>query len=55
MNTMDFVVPSNYPVIATYRVMNLDGVLEDKTRAQPKVTGEQALTWYKNMLTGKSL
>ena len=33
--------------------MNSDGVMEDKTRAEPDVTDQQAVTWYKNMLTGK--
>ena len=27
--------------------------MEDTTRAEPDVTGEQVLTWYRNMLTGK--
>ncbi len=49
---MDFLVPSRLPPIPTYRVMNSDGVMEDKTRAPPNVTNEQVLTWYKNMLTG---
>jgi hypothetical protein len=53
VTAMDFVIPSNYPIIPTYRVMNSDGVLEDETRARPNVSNEQALTWYKNMLTGK--
>jgi len=47
---MDFVTPSDFPIIPTYRVMNADGVIEDKTRARPDVTNEQVLTWYRNML-----
>lgn len=49
---MDFLKPENLPPIATYRVMNLDGTLKDRTRASPNVSDEQALTWYRNMLTG---
>ena len=49
---MEFLKPENLPPIATYRVMNLDGTLQDQNRAAPDVTDEQALTWYKNMLTG---
>lgn len=32
--------------------MSDDGGLEDPTRAEPDVTDEQILTWYKNMITG---
>ena len=53
VTTMDFLTPSKLPLIPTYRVMNSYGVMEDKTRAEPDVTNEQVLTWYKNMLTGK--
>jgi 2-oxoisovalerate dehydrogenase E1 component subunit alpha len=49
---MEFVTPSDFPIIPTYHVMNLDGIMEDKTRARPDVSNEQALTWYRNMLTG---
>ncbi|MCJ1299238.1 hypothetical protein MMC08_002030 [Hypocenomyce scalaris] len=48
---MDFLTPSKLPPIPTYRVMNSAGIMEDKTRAEPDVTNEQILTWYKNMLT----
>ena len=51
---MDFVTPSDFPIIPKYRVMNADGVMEDKTRARPDVTNEQVLTWYRNMLVGKA-
>lgn len=50
---MSFVKPSDIPAIETYRVMDSDGVLVDKSRGPPSVTDEQALTWYKNMLTGE--
>ncbi|CZR70027.1 probable 2-oxoisovalerate dehydrogenase alpha subunit, mitochondrial precursor [Phialocephala subalpina] len=51
VTTMDFVIASNYPIIPIYGVMNADGYMEDKTRPRPAVTTEQALTWYRNMLT----
>ena len=34
--------------------MSDDGSLEDPNRADPDVTNEQVLTWYKNMLTGET-
>jgi 2-oxoisovalerate dehydrogenase E1 component alpha subunit len=55
VTTMDFVTPSDFPIIPKYRVMNADGVMEDKTRARPDVTNEQVLTWYRNMLVGKAI
>lgn len=48
---MSFVKPSEIAAIPTYRVMDSDGVVIDKNRATLSVTDEQALTWYKNMLT----
>lgn len=36
----------------TYRVMDSDGEIVDKTRGAPDVSDEEVLTWYKNMLTG---
>ena len=49
---MDFLEPLTLPRIPTYRVMSDDGSLEDPNRAEPDVTNDQVLTWYKNMLTG---
>lgn len=49
---MSFAKASDMPAIPTYRVIDSDGVLADKTRGEPEVTDEEALTWYKNMLTG---
>ncbi|KIW34654.1 uncharacterized protein PV07_01421 [Cladophialophora immunda] len=48
---MDFLVPKSLPPIATYRVMNAEGRVQDDARAPPDVTDEQVLEWYKNMLT----
>ncbi|RJE18401.1 2-oxoisovalerate dehydrogenase [Aspergillus sclerotialis] len=48
---MKFINPFEAPNIPTYRVIDSDGVLVDKNRGPPKVSNEQVLTWYKNMLT----
>jgi len=52
---MDFVVPQNMPPIATYRIMNSEGVIEDESQAPEGVTNEQVVGWYKSMLTGMLL
>jgi len=49
---MSFLKASDLPAIPTYRVMDSDGHQVDKTRPPPDVTNEEALTWYKNMLSG---
>ena len=51
---MTFLKASDLPVIPTYRVMDSNGELVDKSRDPPDVSDEEVLTWYKNMLTGKS-
>ncbi|KAL1955693.1 hypothetical protein VTO42DRAFT_8165 [Malbranchea cinnamomea] len=48
---MSFVKPDQIPAIPTYRVMDSDGVVVDKSRAPPDVSDEEVLTWYKNMVT----
>ncbi|PGH08174.1 2-oxoisovalerate dehydrogenase E1 component, alpha subunit [Blastomyces parvus] len=48
---MSFITPSENAAIPTYRVMDSDGVIVDKTRGAPDVTAEEVITWYKNMLT----
>lgn len=50
---MEFIRPKELPPIATFRIMNMKGNVEDETRGPLDVTDEQALEWYKNMLTGK--
>ncbi|KAL4808801.1 thiamine diphosphate-binding protein [Aspergillus unguis] len=42
---MDFLEPSSIPPLPTYRVM------DSREDRQPDVTDQQALEWYKNMLT----
>ncbi|PGH31778.1 2-oxoisovalerate dehydrogenase E1 component, alpha subunit [[Emmonsia] crescens] len=48
---MSFINPSEHPAIPTYRVMDSDGVIVDKSRGAPDVKSEEVITWYKNMLT----
>ncbi|KAJ5090084.1 hypothetical protein N7532_008768 [Penicillium argentinense] len=48
---MSFLKASDLPAIPTYRVMDSDGELVDKSRGHPDVSDEEVLTWYKNMLT----
>ncbi|KAK3614430.1 hypothetical protein LTR56_027261 [Elasticomyces elasticus] len=47
---MDFIVPSQMPPIATYRVLDFNAKLIDRNRPAPDVIDEQALTWHRNML-----
>lgn len=49
---MSFLKASDLPAIPTYRVMDSDGELVDKSRGSPQVSDEEVLTWYKNMLQG---
>ncbi|KAL4864611.1 hypothetical protein BDV12DRAFT_9645 [Aspergillus spectabilis] len=48
---MAFINPQDMPSIPTYRVMDSDGVLVDKSRKKLDVSSEDILTWYRNMLT----
>ncbi|KAJ5105708.1 hypothetical protein NUU61_003055 [Penicillium alfredii] len=48
---MSFLKASDLPAIPTYRVMDSDGEMVDKTRPPTDVTDEEVLTWYRNMLT----
>ena len=52
---MSFIKPSDLPAIPTYRVIDSDGELVDKTRGAPDVADEEVLMWYKNMLTGNCI
>ncbi|KAJ5179420.1 hypothetical protein N7492_002630 [Penicillium capsulatum] len=48
---MSFLKASDLPAIPTYRVIDSDGELVDKTRDPPSVSDEEVLKWYMNMLT----
>ncbi|KPI35878.1 2-oxoisovalerate dehydrogenase subunit alpha 2, mitochondrial, partial [Cyphellophora attinorum] len=48
---MTFLKPQELPPIATYRVYGMNAELQDTGRQPPDVTEEQALQWYRNMLT----
>lgn len=49
---MSFVTPASHHAIPTYRVMDSDGVIADKSKEPLDLKEEEVLTWYKNMLTG---
>lgn len=51
---MSFLKASDLPAIPTYRVIDSDGELVDKSRGPPDVSEEEVLKWYMNMLTGQS-
>lgn len=38
----------------TYRVMDSDGIIVDTKHEPSDVSIEEVITWYKNMLTGRS-
>ncbi|KAI1055769.1 hypothetical protein LB506_009073 [Fusarium annulatum] len=47
---MEFVTPTQFPVIPTYTVMNSEGNLEDQQRQEPDVSVDQALGCQVNIL-----
>ncbi|KAI9775255.1 MAG: hypothetical protein M1835_005880 [Candelina submexicana] len=51
LGPLSFERPSTHAAIPTYRVMDSDGVIVDKTRAPEDVSDQEVLGWYKNMLT----
>jgi 2-oxoisovalerate dehydrogenase E1 component alpha subunit len=50
---LSFARPDTLPAMPTYRVMDSDGVIVDKTRKATEISNEEVITWYKNMLTGQ--
>ena len=52
--TLSFERPSERPAMPTYRVMDSDGVVVDESRKPLDVYPDEALKWYKDMLTGLS-
>ncbi len=50
---LSFVHPDTLPAMPTYRVMDSDGVIVDKSRKPTEISNEEIITWYKNMLTGQ--
>ena len=50
-----FATPSAHPAMPTYRVMDSDGVVVDQDRDLSDVTKEEAISWYKNMVTGREI
>lgn len=49
---LSFERPDTHPTIPTYRVIDSDGIVVDKTRIQVGISDEEILGWYKNMLSG---
>lgn len=50
---MTFITPADLPHIPTYRVMDSDGEMLDKSQQRPvDVSDEEIITWYKNMMSG---
>lgn len=54
-NTLEFTRPEEKNAMPTYRIMDQDGVIVDKTREAPDVSEEEMIKWYKDMLTGLSI
>ncbi|KZF21072.1 branched chain alpha-keto acid dehydrogenase complex, alpha subunit [Xylona heveae TC161] len=48
---LEFQRPSTHPAIPTYRIMDSDGIIVDESRAPKDVKDEDAIQWYKDMLT----
>lgn len=49
---LSFERPDTHPTIPTYRVIDSDGIVVDKTRIQVGISDEEILELYKNMLSG---
>lgn len=49
---LSFERPSTHSAIPTYRVIDSDGIVVDKTRNQLDTSNEEILRWYQNMLSG---
>ena len=47
--------PATHPAMPTYRVMDSDGVVVDKSWKPSYLGNEEVIHWYKDMLTGMSL
>ena len=49
---MSFLEPSKVARIPTFRLLNAQGSIENKSYEEVGMDKERALLWYKNMLTG---
>ena len=49
---MSFATPSSHAAIPTFRVMDADGVVVDKSRNTLPASDEEVMQWYKNMVVG---
>ncbi len=50
---LSFARPDTLPAMPTYRVMDSDGVIVDKSRKPTDIGNKEVIGWYKNMLTGQ--
>lgn len=51
---MGFTRPSEKKAMPTYRILDQDGAIVDKSQDPPDVSNEELLKLYKDMVTGKS-
>lgn len=49
---LEFSNPSELPALPTYRFLDQDGVIVDKTRKPPDIADKEVLKMYKDMVTG---
>lgn len=52
---LNFVTPASSPTIPTYRVMDSDGIIVDKSRRPNDIDDAEVIEWYKNMVTGMQI
>ena len=53
--TLDYAKPSEASALPTYRILDQDGVVVDKTREPPNISEQEVLKIYKDMVTGERL
>jgi hypothetical protein len=51
-STLEIARPQDKNAMPTYRIMDQDGVVVDKTRAPKDISDEEMIKLYKDMLTG---
>ena len=47
--------PATHPAMPTYRVMDSDGIIVDRSRKPAGISDGEVIQWYKDMLTGMDL
>ena len=51
VSDLRFVRPSEHDAIPTYRVMDSDGIVVDRSRVPTDISTKEITTWYRNMLS----